>query len=97
MQEYIKDMRNRGTAVSRSVVIAAAEGIIMNKDPHILRENGGIKLTKEWAKSLLDIMGYVKRKACSKAKIDVEHFERLKSIFLMDIMNIVSMDEIPLS
>jgi len=41
---------------------------------------------------LLDRMGYVKRKACSKAKIDVEHFERLKSIFLMDI---VSMDEIP--
>jgi len=53
-------------------------------------------LTKGWAKSLLDRMGYVKRKACSKAKIDVEHFERLKSIFLMDIMNIViSMDEIP--
>jgi len=49
VQEYIKEMRSRGTAVSSSVVIAAAaKGIIMNKDAHILRENG-IKLTKEWA------------------------------------------------
>jgi len=92
VQEYIKEMCSHGAAVSSSVVIAAAEGIIMKKDVHILHENGGIKLTKEWEESLL---GYVKRKACSKAKIDVEHFERLKSIFLIDIMNIVSMDEIP--
>ena len=84
VQGYIKEMCSRGTAVSSSVVIAAAEGMVMNKDAHILRENGGIKLTKEWAKSFLDRMGYVKRKS-----------ERLKSIFLMDTMNIVSMDEIP--
>ena len=95
VQEYIKELRSRGTAVSSSVVIAAAEGIIMNKDANILRENGGIKLTEEWAKSLLKRMGYVKRRACSKAKIDVEHFEELKRIFLMYITNIVSMDEIP--
>ena len=92
---YIRYMRKRGTAVNSSVVIAAAEGVIMNKDANLLRENGGIKLTEEWAKSLLDRMGYVKRKACSKAKINVEHFEELKKIFLMDITNIVSMDEIP--
>ena len=42
-------------------------------------------------------MGYVKRKACSKAKIDVEHFERLKKEFLTDIKNIVIMDEFPLT
>ena len=95
VQEYIKELRTRGTAVSSSVVIAAAEGIIMNKDANILRENGGIKLTEEWAKSLLKRMGYVKRRACSKEKIDVEHFEELKRIFLMYITNIVSMDEIP--
>jgi len=34
VQEYIKEMRSRGTVVSSSVVIAAAEGIIMNKDAH---------------------------------------------------------------
>ena len=94
VQEYIKELRC-GTAVSSSVVIAAAEGIVMNKDANILCENGGIKLTEEWAKSLLSRMGYVKRKACSKAKIDVDHFEELKRVFLMDITNIVSKDEIP--
>ena len=95
VQEYIKELRSRGTAVSSSVVIAAAEGIVMNKDANILRENGGVKLTEEWAKSLLNRMGYVKRRACSKAKIDVDHFEELKRVFLMDITNIISMDEIP--
>ena len=40
-------------------------------------------------------MGYVKRKVCSKAKVDVEQFERLKREFLADIKNIVVMDEIP--
>jgi len=67
--------------VNNSVVIAAAEGVIMNKDAYLLCENGRIKLTEEWTKSLLGRMGYVKRKACCKAKIDVEHFEELKKTF----------------
>jgi len=94
VQEYIKELRSRGTAVNRSVVIAVAEGIVMNKDANILRENGGIKSTEDWAKSLLNRMGYVKRRACSKAKVDVKHFEELR-VFLMNITNIVTMDEIP--
>jgi len=40
-------------------------------------------------------MSLVKRKACSKAKVDVEHFEILKQEFLSDIKNIIIMDEIP--
>jgi len=95
MQEYIKELRNCGTAVNSSVVIAAAEGIVLNKDADILRENGGIKLTEEWAKSLLNKMCYVKRRACSQAKVDMEHFEELKRAFLMNIINIVTMDGIP--
>ena len=41
-------------------------------------------------------MGFVKRKACSKTKIDVEHFKELKEEFLLDIKNIVTIDEIPM-
>ena len=41
-------------------------------------------------------MGFVKRKACSKTKIDFEHFNELKEEFLLDIKNIVTMDEIPM-
>jgi len=61
VQEYIKEMRSHGTAVSSSMIIAVAEGIIINIDAHILHENCGIKLTKEWAKSLLGRMGYGKK------------------------------------
>ena len=40
-------------------------------------------------------MGYDKRKACSKAKVDVAQFQQLKDNFLLEIKMIVSMDEIP--
>ena len=39
-------------------------------------------------------MCYVKRKACSKAKVDVAQFEQLKEDFLLEIKTIVTMDEI---
>jgi len=58
-------------------------------------DEGGVKvkLTDDWAKSLLKRMGYVKQKACSKAKVhvDVKRYEQLKEEFLKVIVN---MDEI---
>ena len=67
VQEYVKYMRDRGTAVNATVVVAAAEGIVKSQDPNLL-DNGGIEITKWWARSLLSRMGMVKRKACSKNK-----------------------------
>ena len=65
VQEYIRELRKRGATVSTAVVVATAQDIIMNKDANLLYSNGGgIKLSDEWAKSLLNRMGYVKRKAC---------------------------------
>lgn len=52
------------------------------------------KLTHDWAKSLLNRMGYAKRKGFSKAKVEVVQFEALKTEFLCEIQNIISMDEI---
>jgi len=53
VQEYIKELRKCGATVS-AMVVATARGIIMNKDANLLYSNGGgIKLTDEWAKSLL--------------------------------------------
>jgi len=40
-------------------------------------------------------LGYVKRKACSKTKVDVEQFKEVKEAILLDVRNIVAMDEIP--
>ena len=37
----------------------------------------------------------MKRKACSKAKVDVEWFEEMKEGFLLHVKNIVAMDEVP--
>ena len=96
VQEYLKELRKRGLAINSAIVIATAQGIIMNENANLLSCNGGgINLTTDWAKSLMTRMGFVKRKACSKAKVDVSQFQQLKEEFLLEIKNIVSMDEIP--
>ena len=97
VQEYVKELCKYGLPINTAVVVASTQGIIMNKNPDLLSSSGagGIKLTSDWAKSLLNRMGYVKRKACSKAKVDVPQCEQLKNDFLLEIKTIVSMDEIP--
>ena len=98
VQEYIKDVRRRGLAVNTSVVIGSAQGILLYKDANLLADNekgAEIELSKDWAKYLLKRMGFVKRKACSKAKVDVEWFKEVKEDFLLDVKNIVAMDDIP--
>ena len=98
VQDYIRYLRERGTAVNTAVVMASAEGIVKSKDANLLKENGGfggIEITKGWAKSLLSRMGMVKRKACSKNKIAPEHFDNLKEQFLLDIKQLVDLEDIP--
>ena len=95
VQDYVRHVRKGGLAINTSVVIAAGCGMIMNRDANQLSDiGGGITLTNEWAKNLLK-RGFVKRKACSKAKVNPEQFDKLKEEFLLEIKNIVSMDEIP--
>ena len=97
MKEYIKDLRKRSLPIKTHVVVAAAESIVMNKygssscDSELMVK---FNLTTDWAKSVLERMRYVKRKACSKAKVDVDHFEELKAEFLLEIKSIVNMDAI---
>ena len=65
----------------------------MHKDPNLLKQ---INLTEGWAKYLLRQMGFVKRKAMTKAKISVEDFQEIKKDYLLDIEVVVAMDEIPM-
>ena len=96
VQQYVKASRKRGLPINTSVVVAAGLGVVTAHDANLLEENGGaIKLTDEWAKNVLKRMGYVKRRACSKAKVDPEHFDNLKEDFLREIKNVVTIDEIP--
>ena len=57
--------------------------------------NDNFKLSKHWAKYLMQCMGLVKRRASTKAKKDVKKFEEIKKGFLLDVRNVMEMDEIP--
>ena len=63
---YNKRLREAGGIVNRSIVIAAAKGIVSYKNPALLKEHGGpLSLERSWAESVL---GYVKRKAMKAAR-----------------------------
>ena len=88
VQAYIHDLRLVGCAVYTAVVIATAEGIVEDYDANLLGDEdheGRIKLTKDWAKYLLQRMNFVKRHSSSSSKITVENFIQLKEQFIFDI------------
>jgi len=104
VQDYIKYLRKRGTAINTTVVMATAEGIVKSHDPTLLKKKdensqdgsfGGIELNKGWADGLLGRMGMVKRKACSKNKVDPELFDNVKEQFLLDIKQLTDLEMIP--
>ena len=96
VQAYLTATHEAGGVVNSEVAIAAAMGIIRKQDSNLLAQNGGhIALTRDWARSLLGRMGYVKRKANNKAKIAVTDFNELKSQFLIDIRTLRDLEEIP--
>lgn len=69
VQAYVHALRLNGEIVNTAIVIATGEGIIKDHDSNLLCENGGhIKLTKDWAKYLLQRMNFVKRRKTSTAK-----------------------------
>ena len=96
VQAYVHALHLNGGIVNTAIVIATGEGIIKDHDSNLLCENGGhIKLTKDWAKYLLQRMNFVKRSKTSTAKVSVENFDQLKAQFLFDIKSIVEIEEIP--
>ena len=96
VQAYIASLREAEGVVNTAIVIAAATGIARRNNSNLLAANGGyIVLSKHWAKYMLERMGYVKRKATSKAKVMVENLSTLKQQYLLDIRVTVEMEEIP--
>ena len=75
-----------------TAIVLSAEGIIKIHDSNLLASNGGhIVLTKAWGKSILHRMGFVKRRASTKAKVLIENFEQVKAQFLLDIKAVIEM------
>jgi len=96
-RELRRELRREGVVINSDVVIAVGTGV-MNSDANLLLNNGGhIDLTKHWAKYLLSRMGFVRRRANTKAKIAVEHFDELKKLYLLEFNNVVKWMRSPLN
>ena len=81
---YICAVRDCGGVISMNITVAAATAIVKKTNRNLLAEYGGpITLTKNWAKSLLYRLHFVKRKGSSAAKITVKNFEMVKEQFCM--------------
>ena len=95
VRAYLTSLRDHGAVVNTAIAISCAEGIVKNKDSNLLASNGGhIVLSKYWGKNLLKRMGFVKRRASTKAKVTIENFEEVKAQFLLDIKAVVEFEEI---
>ena len=67
--EYIKALRIAGGIVNRSILVAAAKGIVMHESPAQLKEHGAsINIGINCAESFFKRHGYVKRKSTKAAK-----------------------------
>lgn len=96
VQDYIEALRIAGGVVNSAIVVAAANGIVSAKDASLLVSRGGnISLNKNWAKSLLSRMQYVKRKCSNAGKVSLPNFKMIQGVFLADIAAEVLMNDIP--
>jgi hypothetical protein len=96
VRAYLKAFRENGAVVNTAIAMACAQGVIKAHDSNLLECNGGhISLTKTWAKYLLHRMGFVKRRASTKAKVSVSDFEALKAQFIYNIQVVVEMEDVP--
>jgi hypothetical protein len=97
VQEYLRKVREGGGMVTARIAMAAATGIMAAYDKSQLAQHGGhIEITRPWAYSILNRMGFVQRK-CSTAKSreTTAHFQNLKRSFLNELRVTVTMENIP--
>ena len=87
----ISDIRSRRTAIGTSITIGVGSGTLLK------HKKSTDALNKEWAKSVLWRMGYIKRRANSTCKILPDNFEEIKMNFLANIRAVVKMEGVPSS
>ena len=93
VQKYILNLRECGGIVNRTVVRAAAIGI--------LRANGALEIDPEivivdrWARSILERMGFSKRKGTKAARHLPPDFEIIKETFLKSVKGAIEYEHIP--
>ena len=71
VRAYLTALHANGV-VYTAIASGCLEGIVRGKDRSPLAVNGGhIVLTKSWSKHLLERMGFLKRRASTKAKVRI--------------------------
>lgn len=81
VKDYVHALRLAGGIVNRSIVVAAATGIIQHLDPSRLSKHGGdITIEHGWAKS--SRLGFVRRKGTKAARKLPSDYENIKASFL---------------
>ncbi len=96
LQGRVVSMRSLQAVINYNVVLGTARGLLLKINRSLFSDFGGpITLEKEWARSVLQRMGFSKRTATSTSKVTRTHFEELKRNYLIDIYSIVKMEEIP--
>ena len=93
---FLKQLHSIGAVINTAIVMATVEGIVNNEDSNLLAKNGGtIVLSKHWARSIMTLMNFVKRRGNSKSKVTCTNFEDLREQFLFDIKTIIEFEEVP--
>ena len=76
VKAYIRAIRDIGGVVTTTITIAAGKAIVSTVDRSLLIENGApATLSKNWAKSLLYKLNFVKKRGSSTAKVTVQNYE----------------------
>ena len=96
VKSYIRAMCEGGGVVTTAITVAAATAIVRKADRNLIAEHGGpITINKDWAKSLLFRINFVKRRGSSTAKMPVANFEAVKEQFVIDVNAVIEMEDIP--
>ena len=77
VQAYVESIRKLGGVVNTAIVLGGAEAIIADRDRTLLDT---LAPGKDWAKSLLSRIGYVKTKSTTKGKVAVEPLTQLSTV-----------------
>ena len=95
VKSYLRAVCEGGGVVTTAITMAAATAIVRKGDRNLSGNGGPITITKNWDKSLLCQMNFVKRRGSSTAKIPVKNFETIKEQFILDIKAVTEMEEVP--
>ena len=90
VKDWIRKVRLNGCVINTRIVMAAIEAIVTKFAHNKLQRYGGhINITKSLARSILQCMGYVKRKGTKAVKHLPKDFEDIKAKHLEKVNKVV--------